>query len=422
MSLTRKNFLKYLGWGAAATALSRRGTAADVPRKSAWAGTPGSAGSTPALEETRGAVKTMKITDVEIYPFDIKLVSPFVISIGKMDSATDVLVRVRTDAGFVGIGEACPFPPITGETQETNIAAARSLRDMFVGKDPLAIEAFVRGAGPIVHANPSIVAAFDMALYDILGKAAGLPVYRLLGGGDRTRFETDITVSLETPENMAAEAKTYAERGYRTIKVKVGQEVALDAARIKGIRAAVGDKVALRIDANQGWTVPQARESLERLAEYRIEFCEQPVAASDVAGLREVRNHSPIPIMADEALFGPPDAVKLIREEACDYFNIKLMKAGGIFNSVKIAHIADAANIKCMVGCMLESRLGLTAAAHVVAANANIRFADLDGNSEHVMDPIVDGVKLERDELVLPDKPGLGCDVDPSFLKKLKII
>ncbi len=414
MSLTRKNFLKYLGLGAAVTALSPKRMAAGAST------TPGSAAS--ALEETREAVRTMKITDVEIYPFDIKLVSPFVISIGKMDSATDVLVRVRTDAGIVGIGEACPFPPITGETQETNIAAARSLRDMFVGKDPLAIEAFVCGAGPIVHANPSIVAAFDMALYDILGKVAGLPVYRLLGGGDRTRFETDITVSLETPENMAAEAKTYAERGYRTIKVKVGQEVALDAARIKGIRAAVGDKVALRIDANQGWTVPQARESLERLAEYRIEFCEQPVAASDVAGLREVRNHSPIPIMADEALFGPPDAVKLIREEACDYFNIKLMKAGGIFNSVKIAHIADAANIKCMVGCMLESRLGLTAAAHVVVANANVCFADLDGNSEHVMDPIVDGVKLERDELVLPDKPGLGCDVDPSFLKKLKKI
>ena len=410
MALTRKNFLKYLGLGAAATALSPARAAAGRPA------------ATRALEEMRAVAKTMKIKDIEIYAFDIKLIAPFVISIGRMDSATDVLVRVRTDSGIVGIGEACPFPPITGETQETNIAAARSLRDMFVGKDPLAIEAFVRGAGPIVHTNPSIVAAFDMALYDILGKAAGLPVYRLLGGGDRTRFETDITVSLETPENMAAEAKTYAERGYRTIKVKVGQDVALDTARIKGIREAVGDKVALRIDANQGWTVPQAKDALERLAEFRIQFCEQPVLASDLAGLREVRRESPIPIMADEALFGASDAIRLIREEACDYFNIKLMKAGGIFNSVKIAHIADAAGIKCMVGCMLESRLGLTAAAHVVAANANIWFADLDGNAEHVVDPIVDGVKLERDEIVLPDKPGLGCDVDPAFLKKLQKI
>ena len=411
MALTRKSFLRYLGLGAAATALSSGRTAAGEFGSGRPAGS--------ALEDTRKGVKTMTIKDIEIYAFDIKLIAPFVISIGKMDSATDVLIRVITDAGIVGIGEACPFPPITGETQETNIAAARSLREMFIGKDPLAIEAFVRGAGAIVHANPSIVAAFDMALYDILGKAAGLPVYRLLGGGDRTRFATDITVSLETPEKMAAEAKTYAGRGYRTIKVKVGQDVALDASRIKGIREAVGDKVELRIDANQGWTVPQAKDALERLSEFRVQFCEQPVAAADVAGLREVRRESPIPIMADEALFGAPDAVKLIRADACDYFNIKLMKAGGIFNSVKIAHIADAANIKCMVGCMLETRLALTAAAHVVASQNNIWFADLDGNAEHVEDPIVGGVRLERDELVLPETPGLGCDVDPAYLKKL---
>jgi o-succinylbenzoate synthase len=416
MTLTRKSFLTYLGLGAAATALSSKGLSA------AGRGAGPADSAAASLEETRKGVQSMKIKAIEIYDFDIKLVAPFVISIGKMDSAADVLVRVVTDAGIVGAGEACPFPPITGETQETNFAAARSLRDMFVGKDPLAIEAFVRGAGTIAHTNPSIVAAFDMALYDILGKAAGLPVYRLLGGGDRTRFATDITVSLETPENMAAEAKGYAAKGYRTIKVKVGQGVALDEARIKGIREAVGDAVELRIDANQGWTVPQAKEALARLAAHRIQFCEQPVAAWDVAGLREVRRESPIPIMADEAVFGAPDAVKLVRAEACDYFNIKLMKAGGIFNSIKIAHIADAANIKCMVGCMLESRLALTAAAHVVASQANIWFADLDGNAEHVVDPIVGGVKLERDELVLPDAPGLGCDVDPAYLKTLRKI
>ncbi|MBN2207110.1 MAG: dipeptide epimerase [Candidatus Aminicenantes bacterium] len=417
MTLTRKSFLTYLGLGAAATALSSKGMAAAAGRGFGPAGSSGR-----ALEETRKGVKSMKIKDIEIYAFDIKLVSPFVISIGQMDSATDVLIRIITDAGIVGVGEACPFPPITGETQETNIAAARTLREMFVGKDPLAIEAFLRGAGPIVHTNPSIVAAFDMALFDILGKTAGLPVYRLLGGGDRTRFATDITVSLETPEAMAAEAKAFADRGYRTIKVKVGQGVDLDVARIKGIREAVGDAVALRIDANQGWTVPQAKEALGRLAAFRVEFCEQPGAAWDIAGMREVRSESPIAIMADEALFGAPDAIKLIRADACDYFNIKLMKAGGIFNSVKIAHIADAANLKCMVGCMLESRLALTAAAHVVASQANIWFADLDGNSEHVEDPIVGGVRLERDELVLPDGPGLGCDVDPAYLKKLRKI
>jgi L-alanine-DL-glutamate epimerase-like enolase superfamily enzyme len=150
-----------------------------------------------------------------------------------------------------------------------------------------------------------------------------------------------------------------------------------------------------------------------------IQFCEQPVLASDTAGLKAVRSQSPITIMADEALFGPADAIKLIRAEACDTFNIKLMKAGGMLNSIRIAHIADAANMRCMVGCMLETRLGLTAAAHVVASQANIIYADLDGSADQTIDPIVDGITVQAGTLTLPEKPGLGCDVDPAFVKKL---
>jgi len=153
---------------------------------------------------------------------------------------------------------------------------------------------------------------------------------------------------------------------------------------------------------------------------YRIEFCEQPVKDSDLYGMKQVRAQSPVPIMADESLFGPADAIKLTREEACDYFNIKLMKAGGILNSLKIAHVAAAANIKCMVGCMLETRLGLTAAAHLVASQKNIVFADLDGNSGHKVDPVVGGIKVEKGTIYLPEASGLGCDVDPAFLKKMK--
>jgi L-alanine-DL-glutamate epimerase-like enolase superfamily enzyme len=151
-----------------------------------------------------------------------------------------------------------------------------------------------------------------------------------------------------------------------------------------------------------------------------IEFCEQPVLASDTAGLKAVRSQSPIAIMADEALFGPSDAIKLIRAEACDTFNIKVMKAGGLLNSIRIAHIADAANMRCMVGCMLESKLALTAAAHVVASQANIVYADLDGNTEHVIDPITGGMTVKAGTLTLPETPGLGCDVDPVFVKKLR--
>jgi L-alanine-DL-glutamate epimerase-like enolase superfamily enzyme len=361
----------------------------------------------------------MKVRSIDIFYFDIPLLHPFKISIGTMHGANDVLVRLETDAGLVGWGEACPFPPITGETQETNVAAARNLRDLLIGRDPLAIGAFLGEAGRLVNANPSAVAAFDMALHDIAGRAAGLPLYRLLGG-ERTAIETDITADLDTPERMAERAGGFVAAGFRKIKVKVGQDPELDLARLRSIREAVGGACSVSIDANQGWTVPQAIAALQSMAGLRIDFVEQPVASWDTPGLREVRRRSPIPVMADEALFSPHDAIRLVRAEACDYFNIKLMKCGGVRNALKIAHIAESAGIRSMVGCMLESRLALTAAAHVMAAERTIVFADLDGHTSHAVDPVVGGLKLEGGTITLPETPGLGADIDPAFLRGLR--
>jgi len=401
MGVTRKDFLKMFGLGVASAGLFRKsGLAAEK------------------VEPARAAVGTMKIKEIEIFKFDLQLTSPFRISLGTLNAANDVLIKVYTDTGLVGFGEACPFPPITGETQDTNLSMARSVRDMLIGRNPLAIESLVAEMGPIAHSNPSVVAAYDMAMFDILGKAAGLPVFRLLGG-DKTSFETDITTGIDTPDAMAAEAKKYADNGYKNLKVKVGLDPDEDVSRIKAVREAIGPDIRLRIDANQGWSVPQAIYALKRMETCKVQLCEQPVVAWDFAGLRAVRAESPISIMADEALFLPADAIKLIRADACDTFNIKLMKAGGILNSVRIAHIADAANIRCMVGCMLESKIALTAGAHVVASQKNIIYADLDGNADHVIDPIVGGMTVKGGVLSLPETPGLGVDVDPSFLKKL---
>jgi len=361
----------------------------------------------------------MKIQKIDIFYFDIPLREPFKISIGTMAAANNVLVRILADSGLIGLGESCPFPPITGETQETNISAARSLRGLLIGKDPLAIANFIQEAGSFLSSNPSMVAAFDMALYDILGKASSLPLYRLLGG-EKSILETDITADLDTPKKMAAKAKGFIAAGYRTIKIKVGQDPDMDVARLEAIREAIGPNCAVSIDANQGWTVPQAVSALKRMDTFKIQFVEQPVAAWDTAGLRAVRQQSPIPVMADEALFSPHDAIKLIKEEACDYFNIKLMKAGGILNALKIAHVGESANIRAMVGCMLETRLALTAAAHLMAAQKNIVFADLDGNATHTIDPVVGGIITKGGVITLPDEPGLGVDIDPVFLEKLR--
>lgn len=394
MSQTRKTFLKARGPG----------------------------GSAASEKLKKSAAEKLRIRDVELYAFDIPLKEPFRISLGVFSAAHNVLVRIVTDSDLVGLGESSPFPPITGDTQETNLLMARSIREMIKGKNPLTVDTLIAEIGHIVHSNPSIVAAFDMALVDILGKAAGLPIFRLLGGDKRT-FETDVTVGMDKPERMAASAAGYVARGYKNIKIKVGLEPDLDAERVQAVREAIGKDIGLRIDANQGWTVPQAIYALRKMERLNVQFVEQPVIAWDVAGLKTVRNESPIPVCADESLFLPQDAMKLIKAEACDYFNIKLMKAGGMMNSVRIAHLADAANMRCMVGCMLETRLALTAGAHVVGSQRNITFADLDAYTVHTVDPIVGGMMPDQaGTITLPELPGLGVDIDPAFLKKLKRI
>jgi len=404
MAMSRKNFLEILGLGFLSTGAGKGLSQPSSP-----------------LEKAKAEASKLKITGVDIYAFDIPLKEPFKISIGTVYAANDVLIMIQTDAGIVGLGEACPFAPITGETQETNLAAAKGLRETVIGKSPLAIESLVHEFGPFLHSNPSAVAAFDTALYDILGKVAGLPLYRLFGG-DKPSFGTDITTDLDEPEKMAAKAREFVGRGFDTIKIKVGQGQEIDLRRLEAIRQAIGYERKIRIDANQGWTPPLAIDTLKKMEKFQVEFVEQPVLASDLAGLKAVHAVSPIPVMADEALFYPADAIKLIKAEACAYFNIKLMKAGGLLNMMKIAHLADAANMLCMVGCMIDSRLGLTAAAHVVASNRNIVFADLDGHNSHTIDPVVGGMLFEKGQITVPELPGIGADVDPTFLKKLKKI
>ena len=404
--LSRKDFLRTVGLGVVGSSALGRFAQGAAPGRA-------------AAPQKSASYSGVKITGVEIFLMDLALKQPFTIAIGTITAANDILVKVHTDAGIVGVGEACPALPITGETQAACLAVARDARELVIGRDPTSIEAILKSFGPFFHTAPSVCAAYDMALYDIVGKMAGLPVFRLLGG-DRTTFETDRTVSIDSPKVMAARAKGFAERGFRTIKVKVGQDPDEDVARVEAVREAVGPGAKLRIDANQGWTVPQAISTLKRMERFGVQFAEQPVVAWDIAGLKTVKDESPIPVMADEAVFRPEDALKLVKAEACHYMNIKLMKAGGIANAVRIAHIADAADIRCMVGCMNESRVALTAAAHCVASQANIVFSDLDGNEEHTTDPVVDGMAVKDGMIVLSEKPGLGVDVDPAFLKTLK--
>jgi L-alanine-DL-glutamate epimerase-like enolase superfamily enzyme len=268
--------------------------------------------------------------------------------------------------------------------------------------------------------NKTILSAFDMALYDILGKRADLPLYALLAGSKRTLI-TDRTIGIDTPGKMVEEAIAYKEQGIPAIKVKLGTTVAEDIERIRHIRAALGPQIPLRIDANQGWDRIGALQALRGMEDKGIQYCEQPVAAWDFESMRMIALETTIPIMADESLFDEHDAYKLIAGAACDCLNIKLAKSGGIHVALKINAIAEAAGMWCMIGCMSETRLGLTAAAHLAAARPNIRYTDLDSAHLLTLDPVIGGMTYGAGGTIeLPNSPGLGTTIDPSFLASLE--
>ncbi|MFA7420211.1 MAG: dipeptide epimerase [Melioribacteraceae bacterium] len=365
--------------------------------------------------------ENLKITQIEIYKADIPFHEPFRIAIMDILCAQSVFVKVFTDKDIYGMGEANPYWGITGETQSINIAGAVDLAKLILGKDPLNIEERNREMNKYLAFNSTIRSAFDMALYDIAAKAAGLPLYSFLGGGKRS-FWTDNTISIGEPEYVAKKAVDYMNQGFHAIKVKLGTTKELDVARIKSIRNAIGDKLPIRVDANQGWDYHTALNTLKALEQYGIEYCEQPIAHWDHENLKRLRQGTSIAIMADESLFDHHDAYKLAVGGCCDYFNIKLAKSGGIHNALKINAVAEAAGIKCMLGCMTETRLGLSAAAHVVSARPNIKYADLDGYLFMKEDPIIGGAQYKVGEITITDTPGHGADVDPAFLKSCEVI
>ncbi len=371
------------------------------------------------MREDAGMGNRLRIEAIDIYRCDIRLTEPMRIATMSSDVAPNVLVCIATNEGIVGWGEASPLHSIVGETQATDLAAARVLRPLLVGENPLEIDALVRSMDRVLPHNTTIRSAFDMALHDIAARAAGLPLYRFLGG-KRRPLETDLTIFIGDPDAAGAKALEVLAHGFRIIKTKVGAVPADDLRRLKNIRTAIGDTPGLRIDANQGWSREQAVACLRACAELRIEFCEQPVRAHDLAGLKYVSERAPVPVMADEALFSAADALAIIRADAAPYFNIKLSKSGGIHEALKIARVAEAGGISCMAGCMLESRLGITAAAHFALATDAVVFCDLDAFWEHAEDPIEGGAVIEKGMLILGEEPGLGAAPDPAFVERLE--
>jgi len=360
--------------------------------------------------------KKLEITSIEIYKSDIELKEPFKIAIMEISASQSVFIKINTNQDFYGTGEANPFWAITSETQSIDLAGAVDLAKLLLHKNPVNIEERMREIDRFLVHNSTLRSAFDMALHDILGKVAGLPLYALLGGGKRS-FWTDNTIRIAQPDEVAKKAVEYKNQGFQAIKVKLGTTIDMDTKRIKKIREAIGDELPIRVDANQGWDYNTAVNTLNALEPMGIEYCEQPIAHWDYENMRRIRQNTSIAIMADESLFDHHDAFKLASMGCCDYFNIKLAKSGGIHTALKINAIGEGAGIQCMMGCMTETRLGLTAGAHLVSALPNIKFADLDGYLMLKEDPIIGGAQFNVGEINLPDIPGHGADIDPDFLK-----
>jgi len=342
---------------------------------------------------------------------------PFRIATGTMFHAQNLFIRVETDGGITGVGECSAFPMIVGETQATCYEMAKDFAGLWKNKDPLDIDIRLKELDDFTAFNSTVKSAFDMALYDLAAKNQGLPLYKFLKGSKKP-LETDLTIGIGEPEEMAATALEFKNKGVRIIKVKLGKDGRTDTRRVQLIRKSIGDTIRLRLDANQGWDFETSKKVLVEMGEYNIEFCEQPMRQWNDFNLPALRKISPIKIMADESVFNHHDARRLILAQACDYVNIKFSKSGGISEALRINEFCAGHHIPCMMGGMLESRLALSAFAHFALSQNNIEFYDMDTVLlGHLSDPVTGGVQYKGFFLEVPDSPGIGADMDDSFLK-----
>lgn len=353
----------------------------------------------------------MKITDIRFGMLRVPLKTPFKTALRTVEAVEDIVVAVHTDTGHIGYGEAPATAVITGDTHGSIIEAIRKfIAPRLIGQEIANLNHITQLVQSALEKNTSAKAAVEIAVYDLFGQLYGVPLYKMLGGGDPV-ITTDITISVDYIDKMVADSISAVERGFESLKIKVGKDIGVDIERVKAIYAAVEGRALLRLDANQGWTAKQAVHAINMLedAGVRLELVEQPVKARDLDGMKYVTERVHTPIMADESVFGPTEVIDLIRMRAADIINIKLMKTGGLSNAIRIADIAALYEVECMIGCMLESSISVAAAVHLAVAKSNaITKVDLDGPSLSAFNPVDGGVIFNESEISVTDAPGLG--------------
>jgi L-alanine-DL-glutamate epimerase-like enolase superfamily enzyme len=352
----------------------------------------------------------MKITNIEFIPVEMKLAIPYTIAYETIDKTTNIFLKVETNSSVIGYGCAAPDLEVTGETAESVIGCFMNfLSSELPGRDPIRISYIMENLKTKMGNHPSALAAVDMALYDILGKQAGLPLWKMLGGY-RDRIKTSITIGILSVSDTVNTAREFISKGYKCIKIKGGVDVNEDIERINKVRESVGKGVGLRFDANQGYTVEDSIKFVNETKTAKLELFEQPTPRGKPDMLSRVTNMVSVPVMADESLMNLRDAFRLARNNLVDMVNIKLMKVGGITEALHINSVSRSAKLEVMIGCMDESALSIAAGLQFALAKPNVIYADLDGHLDLENNPAAGSVVLKDGYLFPNDLPGLGCN------------
>lgn len=349
----------------------------------------------------------MRIDSLKISREKTRLHTPFKTALRTAVEIDCIQVEITLHNGIKGRGEASPTYVITGDSTESIEAALNGpIREALIGSNIFHFQEALKRIQTCCVGNTSAKAAADIALFDAYCKLWNIPLFSFLG--DQKPIQTCMTIGVDEPEAMAATALEKVKEGFRILKLKVGEDPKLDMARIETIIKTVPDDIKLRLDANQGWRPKQAVKLIRELQQedFPIEFIEQPVKAQDLEGLKFVTERVDIPVMADESVFSARDALKIVSGHYADLLNIKLMKCGGISEAIKIASMAEAAGVACMIGSMIESPQSVGAAAHLAAAHPNIQYFDLDAPLWLSMEPQY--LIYEGENITLPIKPGIG--------------
>ena len=370
----------------------------------------------------------MKITAIEPIPVSVPLKPRRKTRTAHGDHVTSnyVIVKVHTDSGLVGLGEATVAARWSGETSASAFwAIEHLLAPALIGHDPTAIHSARAMMDRVIKLNPFTKAAIEMALWDISGKAAGVPVYQLLGGKVRDIIPTKMMIGAFDISYVQELAREFLASGVRTLKVKTGSDVESDVARVAAVRAVAGPEIPITIDSNCGWNLSTARLALERLKPFNLLVAEQPIPPGDTAAMASLRQSSGIRLMADESVFTLADAWNVLRAGAADVISIYPGKNGGIAASMEIAQVAKAAGAVCHIGSNLELGIGTAAMIHLACSAAVIDSetypSDILGPHYHVSDLLTTPLSLGPEGAHVPSGPGLGVELDEEQLKRYRV-